>query len=107
MLPKDRLIHQNAIIRAELKGASVVKEPGSKTTVNRRDVLVGASTLAAAALGLPGVAEALPSAQSVEQQHDRKSPPGKPPFNIVFIIVDQQTHQLLGGPSTHCRVPAE
>ena len=98
MLPKDRLIHQNAIIRAELKGASVVKEPGSKTTVNRRDVLVGASTLAAAALGLPGVAEALPSAQSVEQQHDRKSPPGKPPFNIVFIIVDQQTHQLLGGP---------
>lgn len=75
-----------------------MKEPGSKATVNRRDLLVGASTLAAAALGLPGVAEALPGAESAEQHPVRKRPAGNPPYNIVFIIVDQQTHQLLGGP---------
>ena len=28
----------------------------------------------------------------------RKGAPGTPPYNIVFIIVDQQTHHLLGGP---------
>src|SRR5690349_3139850 len=75
-----------------------MKEVESKTTVNRRDVLVGASTLAATALGLSSVAKASPSAQRGEHQIVRKGPPEKPPYNIVFIIVDQQTHQLLGGP---------
>ncbi|HEX4012887.1 MAG TPA: sulfatase-like hydrolase/transferase [Candidatus Cybelea sp.] len=75
-----------------------MKERESKATVNRRDALVGASTLAAAAFGLPGVAEAPRPAPSVEGYHARKGPPGKAPYNVVFIIVDQQTHQLLGGP---------
>lgn len=74
-----------------------MKETGSKATVNRRDVLVGASTLAAA-LGLPNAAKGSPTADPAEEHHVRKSPPGKPPYNIVFIIVDQQTYQLLGGP---------
>src|ERR1700733_8113849 len=75
-----------------------MKEAESKATVvTRRDVLVGASTLAAT-LGLPRVAEASPSAQPAEHRVVRKGPPEKPPYNIVFIIVDQQTHQLLGGP---------
>lgn len=68
-----------------------------KSTLNRRDVLVAASTLAATALGLPSVASPS-SAQPAEEHHDRKPSPAKPPYNIVFIIVDQQTHQLLGGP---------
>jgi arylsulfatase A-like enzyme len=76
-----------------------VKDSNAKGTINRRDVLVGASTLAAAALGsaLPGAAEtAAPQPQSAKAS--RKGPPDKPPFNIVFIIVDQQTHKLNGGP---------
>ncbi|HXM07777.1 MAG TPA: hypothetical protein VN936_09940, partial [Candidatus Acidoferrum sp.] len=75
-----------------------MKEPESKATVNRRELLVGASTLAAAALGMPNIAEASQSAQSTQERPVRKGPADKPPYNIVFIIVDQQTHQLLGGP---------
>lgn len=74
-----------------------MKETGSKATVNRRDVLIGASTLAAATL-VPSVAEGSPSAQPAAERHFRKGAPSDPPYNIVFIIVDQQTHQLLGGP---------
>ncbi|MGA8534298.1 MAG: sulfatase-like hydrolase/transferase [Candidatus Tumulicola sp.] len=73
----------------------------AKGTVNRRDVLVGATTLAAAALGsgLPSAAQGSPApAQGGQNQSTRTGPPGKPPYNIVFIIVDQQTHQLHGGP---------
>jgi arylsulfatase A-like enzyme len=75
-----------------------VNDSEPKATVNRRDLLVGASTLAAAAFGMPSVAEASPSAQSTQEHPVRKGPADKPPYNIVFIIVDQQTHQLLGGP---------
>ena len=78
-----------------------MKKGDSKGTLNRRDVLVGASTLAAAALGsgLPGAAETstMPT-QSGEKQPTRTGVPAKPPYNIVFIIVDQQTHRLHGGP---------
>lgn len=76
-----------------------MKSKAAKGTVNRRDVLVGATTLAAAALGstLPSAANTSPpQAQSAKAM--RKGPPGKPPYNIVFIIVDQQTHKLHGGP---------
>jgi arylsulfatase A-like enzyme len=73
-----------------------VEETDSKATVNRREALLGASTLAAT-LGFPSAVNASPAAQSDEPQA-RKSVPGEPPYNIVFIIVDQQTHQLLGGP---------
>ncbi len=71
----------------------------AKATVNRRDILVGATTLAAAALGssLPSFAETPPS-QPLGAKSTREGPPGKPPYNIVFIIVDQQTHKLHGGP---------
>jgi arylsulfatase A-like enzyme len=79
------------------RGGSPVKETESKTTVKRREVLVGASTLAAA-LGFPSVVNASPTAQQNEPHVAPKSPAQEPPYNIVFIIVDQQTHQLLGGP---------
>jgi arylsulfatase A-like enzyme len=71
----------------------------AKGNVNRRDILVGASTLAAVALGssLPSAAETSPS-QEQSAKATRKGPPGEPPYNIVFIIVDQQTHKLHGGP---------
>ena len=72
-----------------------MKETESKTALNRRDVLVGASTLAAA-LGLPSAAAA--SESPAQPRREREGSPGKPPYNIVFIIVDQQTHRLLGGP---------
>ena len=75
-----------------------MKDSESKATVNRRDLLVGASTLAAAALGMPSVADASPSAQAAQEQPVRRGPADAPPYNIVFIIVDQQTHKLLGGP---------
>src|SRR5580700_1350875 len=82
-----------------------MKKSGSKSdskgTLNRREVLVGASTLAAAAFGsgLPNAAEASPvPAQGGEKQSARTGTPAKPPYNIVFIIVDQQTHRLHGGP---------
>ena len=82
-----------------------MKESGSKSdskgTLNRREVLVGASTLAAAAFGssLPNAAEASTvPAQGGEKQSARTGTPAKPPYNIVFIIVDQQTHRLHGGP---------
>jgi len=76
-----------------------MKRDDSKGTVNRREALLGASTLAAAALGssLPGAAQGAP-AQAESGTPARKGPPGKPPYNIVFIIVDQQTHKLHGGP---------
>ena len=51
-----------------------MKEVDPKPTdVTRRDVLVGASTLAATALGLPNVAEASPPAQPAEHQVVRKN----------------------------------
>ncbi|HEX3457617.1 MAG TPA: sulfatase-like hydrolase/transferase [Candidatus Baltobacteraceae bacterium] len=78
-----------------------VKRDDSKEKINRRDVLIGASTFAAAALGssLPSAAKSGPTQpQRDETQVARAGPPGKPPYNIVFIIVDQQTHQLHGGP---------
>jgi arylsulfatase A-like enzyme len=76
-----------------------VKNRDAKGTINRRDVLLGASTLAVAALGstLPAAAENPPS-PTQRAKAMRKGPPGQPPFNIVFIIVDQQTHKLNGGP---------
>ncbi len=76
-----------------------MKSGTAKGTVNRRDVIVGASTLAAAALGssLPSAAQTSPS-QAQGAKATRKGPPGQPPYNIVFIIVDQQTHKLHGGP---------
>jgi arylsulfatase A-like enzyme len=78
-----------------------MKGSTAKSAVSRRDVLIGATTFAAAALGssLPSAADGSPAvAQSGENPPTRTGPPGKPPYNIVFIIVDQQTHQLLGGP---------
>jgi arylsulfatase A-like enzyme len=79
----------------------LMKKSDAKGTVTRRDVLLGASTLAAAALGsgLPSAAEAVaPQPAAGEKAAARTGAPGKPPYNIVFIVVDQQTHQLHGGP---------
>lgn len=75
-------------------------EKNESKGVTRRDVLLGASTLAAAAIGsgLSSAADASTPAQSTAKPPTRSGAPGKPPYNIVFIVVDQQTHQLHGGP---------
>jgi arylsulfatase A-like enzyme len=75
-------------------------ETNDSKGVTRRDVLLGASTLAAAAIGsgLSNAADASAPAQSAAKPPSRSGAPGKPPYNIVFIVVDQQTHQLHGGP---------
>jgi arylsulfatase len=78
-----------------------MKRTSSKVTVNRREVLLGATTLAAASAlgsGLELTASmAKAEAQTLAQQSPTSGVAGKPPYNIVFIIVDQQTHQLLAG----------
>lgn len=77
-----------------------MKSSDAKGTVNRRDVLLGASTLAAAAFGsvVPSSAQTSTTQAQGGNKRPRTGPPGKPPYNIVFIVVDQQTHRLHGGP---------
>src|SRR5215472_6314051 len=61
---------------------SIKDDSGSKSKPNRRNILLAGTRLAAAA--------ALGSVASVETAHAQA-----PPYNIVFIIVDQMTYRLL------------
>ena len=64
---------------------SAKDDSDSKCALNRRNILLAGTTLAAAS--------ALRSAVSIETAHAQA-----PPYNIVFLIVDQRAHRLLAGP---------
>lgn len=64
---------------------SAKDDNGSKRELNRRNILLTGTAVAAAL--------ALGSAASVETAHAQA-----PPYNIVFLIVDQRAYRLLAGP---------
>jgi arylsulfatase len=51
----------------------------------------------ALSLLLPVVSTQYAASETLERRMARTGATGKPPYNIVFIVVDQQTYRLLGG----------